>query len=106
MNYIKVFITFSSLALGLLMFTSTVSAEQGIDTSWKKYKVSISFIDTEGRLFVASDREFFVPFNTAIYNRNNQPVALSTLKVGNKIWLYLGDKNSARPEIKRIEIIK
>ena len=100
MNYIKVFITVSSLALGLLMFTSTVSAEQGIDTSWKKYKVSISFIDTEGRLFVASDREFFVPFNTPIYDSQDRPIALVNLKLGDSIWLYVERSNSKA--IKRI----
>ena len=45
----------------LLVSTATVSAEQQIDPSWKKHRVIISFIDSEERLFVASDREFFVP---------------------------------------------
>ena len=90
----------------LLLSTAAVSAEQQIDPSWKKYKVVISFIDSEERLFVASDREFFVPFNTHIYNRSQQPIALSNLKAGNKVWLYLGDSKKGRPEIKRIETLK
>jgi hypothetical protein len=90
----------------LLLSTATVSAEQQIDPSWKKYKVVISFIDSEERLFVASDREFFVPFNTHIYNRGNQPIALSNLKVGNKIWLYLGNSKKGKSEVKRIETLK
>jgi len=90
----------------LLVSTSAVSAEQQIGPAWKKYQVAISFIDTEERVFVASDREFFVPFNTHIYNRNNQPIALSNLEVGNKIWLYLSMQDNRRSEIKRIEIIK
>jgi hypothetical protein len=89
----------------LLLSTATVSAEQQIDPSWKKYKVVISFIDSEERLFVASDREFFVPFNTHIYNRGNQPIALSNLKVGNKIWLYLGNSKKGKSEVKRIETL-
>ena len=96
----------SALVSSLLVSTSAVSAEQQIDPSWKKHKVVISFIDSEERVFVASDREFFVPFNTHIYNRNNQPIALSNLEVGNKIWLYLGRQNNRRSEIKRIETIK
>ena len=90
----------------LLVSTVTVTAEQQIDPSWKKHKVIISFIDSEERLFVASDREFFVPFNTHIYNRSHQPIALSNLKVGNKIWLYLGNSKKGRSEIKRIETSK
>jgi hypothetical protein len=90
----------------LLVSTAAVSAEQQIDPGWKKHKVIISFIDSQERLFVASDREFFVPFNTHIYNRSHQPIALSTLKVGNKIWLYLGNSKKGRSEIKRIETLK
>jgi hypothetical protein len=90
----------------LLVSISAVSAEQQIDPSWKKYQVIISFIDSKERVFVASDREFFVPFNTHIYNRNNQPVALSTIQVGNKIWLYLARQDNRKPKIRRIEIIK
>ena len=70
------------------------------------FVVIISFIDSQERIFVASDREFFVPFNTHIYNRSHQPIALSTLKVGNKIWLYLGNSKKGRSEIKRIETLK
>ena len=90
----------------LLGSTVVISADQQIDPGWKKHKVIISFIDSEERLFVASDREFFVPFNTHIYNRSHQPIALSNLKVGNKIWLYLGNSKKGRSEIKRIETLK
>ncbi len=90
----------------MLVSTSAVSAEQVVDPKWKKYQVVISFIDIKERVFVASDREFFVPFNTHIYNRNNQPTALSNLKVGNKIRLYLNSSGKGRAELIRIEIIK
>ena len=89
----------------LLVTTSVVSAEQQKDPNWNKYRVVINYIDQEERVFVASDREFFVPFNTHIYSRNNQPIALSNLEVGNKIWLYLDNSRKDRAEIKRIEII-
>jgi hypothetical protein len=105
----KISALFASAVLcisALLGFTATVSAEQQIDPSWKKHKVIVSFIDSEERLFVASDREFFVPFNTHIYNRSHQPIALSNLKVGNSIWLYLGNSKKGRSEIKRIEKLK
>jgi hypothetical protein len=90
----------------LLGSAVAISADQQIDPGWKKHKVIISFIDSEERLFVASDREFFVPFNTHIYNRNNQPIALSNLQIGNRIWLYLGNSTKGRSEIKRIETLK
>lgn len=95
----------SALTSAMLVSTSAVSAEQQIDPNWKKYQVVISFIDAEERVFVASDREFFVPFNTHIYSRNSQPIALSNLAVGNRIWLYLDNSRKGRTEIKRIEII-
>ena len=87
------------------MLTSkpVLSEEQQIDPGWKKHLVTISYIDTEERVFVASDREFFVPFNTGIFNQNQQPVALSNLKVGNKIALYLNIKANGKTEIKRID---
>lgn len=105
----KISALFASAVLcisALLGTTVASSAEQQIDPSWKKHKVIVSFIDSEERLFVASDREFFVPFNTHIYNRSHQPIALSNLKVGNTIRLYLGNSKKGRSEIKRIEKLK
>jgi len=87
----------------MLVSKPGLSAEQQIDPGWKKYLVTINYIDTEERVFVASDREFFVPFNTGIFNQNQQPIALSNLKVGNKINLYLELNTNGNTEIKRIE---
>ena len=55
-----------------LLGSMSAADEQKIDPSWKKYLVTISYIDTKERVFVASDREFFVPFNIAIFNQNQQ----------------------------------
>lgn len=87
----------------MLVSNPVLSLEQQVDPSWKRYLVTISFIDTEERVFVASDREFFVPFNTLIFNQNSQPIALSNLQVGNKIALYLNINANGKSEIKRIE---
>ena len=76
------------LAISLLIATSAV-AEQEIDTNWQKVKTQIDFISQQNRLIVIGDREFSVPFNTYIFNANNQPVALDTLSKGNRILVYL-----------------
>lgn len=106
MKIVSVFTHIIVFSLVLISATVALSGEPEIDPSWKKHKVIISFIDPEKRLFVASDREFFVPFNTAIYNHNSQPIALLNLQVGHKIWLYLDSKNSAQHKVKRIEKTK
>ena len=89
-----------SLMLSLLSLAAVADSE--IDPRWKKYSVNISFIDIEKRLFVASDREFFVPFNTPIYDAQNRPIALANLKLGDRIWLYAEHSNSKA--IKRIAV--
>lgn len=81
-----------SLMLSLLSLAAVADSE--IDPRWKKYSVNISFIDIEKRLFVASDREFFVPFNTPIYNPQGSPITLLNLKLGDRIWLYVDPDNS------------
>jgi hypothetical protein len=92
---------FSFLVSTLAM--PAVYAEQEIDPNWKSVKTSIDFIDVKQRLIVVADREFEVPFNTYIVNSNNRAIALSTLQVGNRIWLYMDDSGS---QIKRIEKLK
>lgn len=82
------------LALMLSLVSLSAAADSEIDPTWKKYRVSISFIDIEKRLFVASDREFFVPFNTPIYNPQDRPIALANVKLGDRIWLYVDRGNS------------
>lgn len=88
------------LALMLSVASLAVVADSEIDPNWKKHRVSVSFIDIEKRLFVASDREFFVPFNTPIYDSQDRPIALVNLKLGDSIWLYVERSNSKA--IKRI----
>ncbi len=82
------------LALMLSLISLEAVANSDIDPSWKKHRVSISYIDPEERLFVASDREFFVPFNTPIYNSQGSPISLLNLKLGDRIWLYVDPDNS------------
>jgi hypothetical protein len=77
------------LALILSLASMTAVADLEIDPNWRKYSVNIDYIDIKERLFVASDREFFVPFNTPIYDAQNRPIALANLKLGNRIWLYV-----------------
>jgi len=94
------------LAISLLIATSAV-AEQEIDTNWQKVKTQIDFISQQNRLIVIGDREFSVPFNTYIFNANNQPVALDTLSKGNRILVYLSrPKNGSPADIKRIEKLR
>ena len=87
---------FNSLYLALLLslISLAAAANSEIDPSWKKHHVSISYIDSEKRLFVASDREFYVPFNTPIYNPKGDSIALISLKRGDSIWLYVDRDNS------------
>jgi len=82
------------LALMLSLISLEAVADSGIDPRWQKHRVSISYIDIEKRLFVASDRELFVPFNTPIYNPQGNPIALVNLKIGDSIWLYVDRENS------------
>ena len=90
------------LTLMLSLLSLAAVADSEIDPRWQKYSVNISFIDIEKRLFVASDREFFVPFNTPIYDAQNRPIALANLKLGDRIWLYAEHSNSKA--IKRIAV--
>lgn len=89
---------FNSLWLALTLMLSLISLEAvanlEIDPEWKKHRVSISYIDPEERLFVASDREFFVPFNTPIINPQGAPIALLNIKLGDSILLYVDRDNS------------
>jgi len=78
----------------MLLISFAAVADSEIDPSWRKHHVSISFIDTEKRLFVASDREFFVPFDTPIYSAQRQAIAMTNLKRGDSIWLYVDRDNS------------
>ena len=82
------------LALMLSLISLEAVADSKIDPSWQKHRLSISYIDPEKRLFVVSDREFFVPFNTPIYNSEGSPIALVNLKLGDSIWLYVERGNS------------
>ena len=88
-----------SLSSGLLAMP-VVAADETIDPMWKSIKTSIDFIDPIQRLIVVGDREFEVPFNTMIFNASDDPIALSSLKQGNRIWLHLDAKKA---HIKRIE---
>lgn len=91
-----------SLAICLLVSTA-IAADQKIDPTWKTVKTTVDFVDLEGRLIVVGDREFEVPFNTPIYAVGDKPIALSNVRVGNPIWLYL---DSSRAKIKRIDKLK
>jgi uncharacterized protein YchJ len=94
------------LILGLvayLVVTPAVAAEQELDPSWKKAKTTIDSVDLKHRSIVVADREFDVPFNTYIYGPDQAAIALSNLKSGNKIWLYL---DKSRSQIKRIDKIQ
>jgi len=82
------------LALMLSLVSLTAVADSAIDPNWQQYRVSISYMDSEKRLFVASDREFFVPFNTPIYDSQDRPIALANIKLGDRIWLYAQRGNS------------
>ena len=62
----------------------------------EKHLVTIIFYT----VFVASDREFFVPFNTLSLMASN--IALQ-MQVGNKIALYLNINANGKTEIKRIK---
>lgn len=82
------------LALIFSLVPLAAVADSEIDPSWHKYRVSINYIDIEKRLFVASDREFFVPFNTPLYDPQDRPIAFASLKIGDRIWLYVARDNS------------
>jgi hypothetical protein len=99
-------VRFNSLWLTLIlsMISLETVAEPEADPSWQKYRVGISYIDPEKRVFVASDREFFVPFNTPIDNAQGSPISLINLKLGDSIWLYVDRSNSKL--IKRISLIQ
>ena len=82
------------LALMLSLVSLAAVADSAIDPNWQQYRVSISYMDSEKRLFVASDREFFVPFDTPIYSAQRQAIAMTNLKRGDSIWLYVDRDNS------------
>ena len=103
MNMIKNTVTLM-LGLAICLLTSlAMAADQKIDPTWKTLKTTIDFVDPKGRLIVVGDREFKVPFNTPIYDVGDKPIALSNLRVGNPIWVYL---DSSRANIKRINKLK
>lgn len=85
-----------------------IAAEPDIKPNWKKYKVSLDFVDSEKRIIVAGDREFLVPFNTPIYGSDQRAIAVANLRMGTKVWLYLDNRssNQGMTEAKRIEQVK
>ena len=96
---------FNVVISGFIVLLASISAkaEIPIHPDWQKHRVTISYVDPGKRLFVASDREFSVPFNTPVHNAKNKPIPLSALKVGDTIRLYF-DKEINSKAIKLIEL--